>query len=61
VTYRERKLREEREWLRVRYDDGAINRAMFEAIKELEREIGWFEHGRQRRLLTLSSRRQASA
>ena len=61
MTYRERKLRQELAWFKARYDFGAINPALFAAIKEIEREIGWLEHERRRRLLPLSSRRQDTA
>ncbi len=37
-------LKEQLEYLRARYDSGAVSPAMFKVIKELEREIAWFEH-----------------
>jgi hypothetical protein len=39
-----RRLRAELEWLRARYDDGAISTAVFTVLKRLECDIAWAEH-----------------
>jgi hypothetical protein len=38
------RLRAELEWLRARYDDGAISTAVFTVLKRLECDIAWAEH-----------------
>jgi hypothetical protein len=37
-------LRAELEWLRARYDGGAISKAVFTVMKRLECDIAWAEH-----------------
>ena len=39
--------RVELEWLRARYDSGAISGAVFETIKQIESDISWSEHKEQ--------------
>jgi len=38
----------ELQWLRARYDSGAISGAVFEAIKRIESDISWSEHKEQK-------------
>jgi hypothetical protein len=40
--------RAELEWLRSRYDGGAISTAVFTVLKRLECDIAWAEHERRR-------------
>jgi hypothetical protein len=37
-------LKEQLEYLRARYDSGAMSPAVYQVIKRLEREIAWCEH-----------------
>ena len=39
-----RLLRAELEWLRARYDGGAISTAVFSVVKRIEIDIAWAEH-----------------
>jgi hypothetical protein len=41
------KLRAQLEHLRARYDHGAVDPAIFEAIKQIEVKIAWSEHHAQ--------------
>ena len=41
-------LQEQLEYLKARYDGGAVSPAMFKVIKELEREIAWCEHQQEK-------------
>ena len=41
------RLRAELDYLRARYDHGAVSPAVYQAVKELETEPAWAEH-RQR-------------
>jgi hypothetical protein len=43
------RAREELEWLRGRYDCGAISDTVFVVVKSLECEIAWLQHERQQR------------
>jgi hypothetical protein len=47
---RERKslaeLREQLEWLRARYDGGAVSPEIFAVIRKLEIDIAWMGHAR---------------
>jgi hypothetical protein len=35
---------EELEWLRARYDDGAVSPAMYAVIRTIKTNISWIEH-----------------
>jgi hypothetical protein len=37
-------LRGRLEQVRARYDSGAVPQALYNAVKEMEREIAWSEH-----------------
>ena len=37
-------LQEQLEYLRARYDGGAVSPAVYQAIKKLETDIAWCEH-----------------
>ena len=39
--------RAELDWLRSRYDCGAVSHTVFEVVKNLECEIAWLQHERQ--------------
>jgi hypothetical protein len=43
------RAREELDWLRSRYDCGAISATVFVVVKNLECEIAWLQHERQQR------------
>jgi hypothetical protein len=47
MTKGERRLRTELEWLRAKYDSGAVSDAVFAVVKSIEAEIAWREHARQ--------------
>jgi hypothetical protein len=38
------RLRAELDYLRARYDHGAVAPAVYQIIKEIERDIAWCEH-----------------
>jgi hypothetical protein len=40
----ERRLRDELEWLRAKYDSGAVSDGVFAVVKRLETEIAWRQH-----------------
>ena len=40
----ETRLRDERDRLCARYDDGAIPPAVFAALKQIETDIAWLQH-----------------
>jgi hypothetical protein len=48
VTVPATKLRAELELLRARHDSGAVAPAIYQTIKQLEREIAWREHAKQK-------------
>jgi hypothetical protein len=37
-------LRDRREQVRARYDDGAMSPGVYQAVKQIELEIAWTEH-----------------
>jgi hypothetical protein len=37
-------LQEQLEYLRARYDSGAVSPAIYQAIKKLETDVAWCEH-----------------
>jgi hypothetical protein len=41
-------LRERLEWLRARYDSGAVSPATYAIIRMIEIDLAWREHGRAR-------------
>ena len=43
------RAREELEWLRSRYDSGAVSDAIYVTIRQLEIDLSWAQHKRQRR------------
>jgi hypothetical protein len=43
------RTREELEWLRSRYDSGAVSDAVYITIKRLEVDLSWAQHRRPRR------------
>jgi hypothetical protein len=47
VSRDERRLRAELEWLRAKYDSGAVSDAVFAVTKSIETEISWREHAQQ--------------
>jgi hypothetical protein len=44
MTENQRRLREELNWLKSRYDSDKVSPAVFIVIKKLERDIAWDEH-----------------
>jgi hypothetical protein len=44
VSRDEKRLRAELEWLRSKYDSGAVSDAVFAVVKSIEREIAWAQH-----------------
>ena len=44
-----KRAREELNWLRSRYDCGAISDTVFVVVKKLECEIAWLQHERHQR------------
>jgi hypothetical protein len=41
------RTREELEWLRSRYDSGAVSDAVYITIRQLEIDLSWAQHKRQ--------------
>jgi hypothetical protein len=44
MTEDEKRLRDELEWMRGKYDDGAMPDAIYQVIRDLERNISWIQH-----------------
>jgi hypothetical protein len=43
------RTREKLEWLRGRYDSGAVSDAVYTAIRQIEVDLSWAQHKRQQR------------
>jgi hypothetical protein len=51
------RAREELDWLRSRYDCGAVSNTVFVVVKGLECDIAWLQHERQQRSSISGDRR----
>jgi hypothetical protein len=44
MTGSEKRLRDELEWVRGKYDCGAVPDAIYQVIRNLENDISWMQH-----------------
>jgi hypothetical protein len=44
VSRDEKRLRDELEWVLVKYDSGAVSDAVFAVVKKLQTDSSWLKH-----------------